>query len=53
MNERSIVWDALRFAAHDAAIFTPFHDVPDDRPSRDEIAQDEHEARVAEREAQR
>jgi hypothetical protein len=46
--ERSMVWDALAFAAHDAVIHSPFHDMPDDRPSRDEIAADEHEARLAE-----
>lgn len=47
MTDRSMVWDALAFAAHDAAIHSSFHDVPDDRPSRDEIAADEHEAREA------
>lgn len=43
-----MIWDLLAFAAHDAAIAAPVGDVPDDRPSRSEIAQDEHEARLAE-----
>jgi hypothetical protein len=42
-----MVWDALAAAAHDAAIHSPFHDVPDDSPSPDEISLDEHEARMA------
>ncbi len=41
MFERSMVWDLLAFAAHDAAIHGALLDVPDDRPSRDEVAQDE------------
>lgn len=50
MTESSMIWDALAFAAHDAAIHAPFHDMPDDRPDLDEIAQDEREARRAESE---
>lgn len=46
--ERSMVWDLLDAAARDAAIHAPFHDTPDDRPSRDEIALDEREARIGE-----
>lgn len=47
MNDRSMVWDQLRAAARDAAIASPFYDLPDDRPSRDEVAADNHDIKRA------
>lgn len=53
MTDRSMVADQLAAAARDAAIADPFHDEPDDRPSADELAADEHDARLAESEVDR